>query len=223
MAWSDIFYPDNPKRRREVVELCTRIAVHMEYNFEATNSLSDLVNTHMKPSPLLKHIQVDPDADIDTNASKLTAQMDEIQVHVKKVDDELAEKLKPELYEKLKDAVTPFKEKMKIAKDAVSITLGIGAAGIFLASNVWSKISFATLSTAFKTIGKTVLGVLGLGILTMGLDMVASAIIGAVERNKLEAAVDELEAANKDFEPASKEYSRTIMEVELRLEIHFEL
>jgi len=56
----------------------------------------------------------------------------------------------------------------------------------------------------------------------MGVDMIASAIIGTVERDKLEDTIKQLEEAMEGFEPASKEYTKTIMTVQVRLEILLE-
>ena len=55
------------------------------------------------------------------------------------------------------------------------------------------------------------------GVVVMALavvvDVVISAILGAIERNKLEAAIAEMDKALETFEPATREYTHAIYEV----------
>ena len=225
MSWSDIFFPGNEKRRMEVVRMCTRISTYMEMDFDATNHLSDMINEHMEPVPKLQHIQVDYDVDVDTNASKLIKQMEKIQKIIEEVDKELAEKLEPEAYRKLMDEFTPYKEKLSIAKKAISgglATVGT-VAGIYVATKIYSGAILTSLTRVTGRLIGSAIGTIAVGVLTMGLDMIAGAIVGAVEKNKLEAAIDELEVAEKNFVPASQDYYRTIIQVQERLGILIEM
>ena len=47
----------------------------------------------------------------------------------------------------------------------------------------------------------------------IGVDMIFSAITGAIERSKLENCISELQTVLDAFEPATREYTATIYEV----------
>ena len=49
--------------------------------------------------------------------------------------------------------------------------------------------------------------------LAVAVDMIISAILGAIERKKLETAIAELETTLESFEPATRNYTQTIYEV----------
>ena len=157
----------------------------MEMDFDTTNHLSDLINEHMEPVPKLQHIQVDYDVDIDTNVSVLINQMEKIQNILEEVDKELAEKLEPEAYRKLMDEFTPYKDKLSIAKKAISgglATVGT-VAGIYVATKIYSGAILTSLTRVTGRLIGSAIGTIAVGVLTMGLDMIAGAIVGAVEKN----------------------------------------
>ena len=224
MSWTDIFYPGNPGRRQEVVRLTTKLSTLMEFNFDATNSLADLINKHMKPNPLLTHIQPDYEATVKTNADCLIAQIDKIQKYVETIDQKLSNSLDPEIYRKLHAPDTSFKDVIATAKKAFTATISIvaTAAGIALIAAMRAGLILKTIVTAIGLLKASVAASLVLGILTLGIDMIASAIIGAIEKDKLNDAIDGLKTAMDTFEPASKEYTKTITKVDVRLEIYFE-
>ncbi len=62
MAFADIFYPGNPKRRLEVIADVQKIYVLMDQNFKATDALVTFLNANEKPSPNIGGIQLDHNA-----------------------------------------------------------------------------------------------------------------------------------------------------------------
>jgi len=62
MSWGDIFYPGNPGRRDEVVRLSTKLHTLMEFNFDATNDLIDMLNDNAGHSSKLSHVTLDNQA-----------------------------------------------------------------------------------------------------------------------------------------------------------------
>ena len=81
------------------------------------------------------------------------------------------------------------------------------------------------LVSAVTTIGKIatcVLASLVIGVLILGLDMIASAILGAIEKNQLEKTIDELETNLKTFEPASHDFTANIYKVKAYIEVLIE-
>ena len=224
MSWGDIFYPDNPKRREDVVRMTTKLKTLMEGNFDATNDLIDLLNKHVKPNPMLEHIRVDDTATIKANADVIIACISQIQTIVDEFDKTLSEKLDPELYRKLSDPNTGFKETLATAKKAVSATIGLAAtvASIAVIIAIKTGAILVKVVTSIGVLATSVIAGVVLGVLALGIDMIASAIIGAIERDELEKTIKELEDALSEFEPASKEYTKTIVHVEVKLQIILE-
>ena len=224
MSWADIFYPDNPKRRNDVVRITTKLRTLMEGNFSATNDLIDLLNEHVKPSPMLKHIEVDDDATIKANADVLIARISEIQAVIEKYNTKLAQELDPELYRKLTDPDTKFKETLAIIKKVITVSVGIGAtvAGIAVVTAISTGAILTGVVATIGIISTCAIAGLVVGVLALGIDMIASAIIGAIEKDKLEQAITELKDALRDFEPASREYTKSIIYVEMRIKIILE-
>ena len=57
--------------------------------------------------------------------------------------------------------------------------------------------------TAIGVIKTSAIASLALGVLALGIDMIASAIIGAVERDKLDKIFEELNSTIREFDPCS--------------------
>lgn len=223
MSWSDIFYPGNPGRREEVVRMLTKLSTLMEFNFDATNDLSDMVNTHLNPSPPLQHISVDSQATIKTNSETIINQIERIETSVDRVDEELASTLDPSLYRELNDPGVGFRDKVAIAKKAVTSTISIvaTAAGVAVVAAIKAGAILKSIVTAIGVIKASAAASIVIGVIALGIDMIASAIIGSVERGKLDSVIDDLKKALKTFDPASKLYTKTITKVEIRLTIYF--
>ena len=221
MSWSDIFYPGNARKREQVVSLSTKLHTLMEFNFEATNDLIDLLNKDASPSSPISKISVDSNATIKVNCQTLLDKMDEVMAVVDTIDEELSKQLDPEIYRQLKAPDLKFSERIALAKKAVSAGLSVAAtvAGITLIALIKTGIILANIVKAIGYMKTCAVAALLLGVLVMGIDMIASAIIGSIEEDKLEDAVDDLEKALETFEPASKEYTKTITRVEIYLEM----
>lgn len=192
----------------------------MEFNFDATNTLIDLINKHSRPSPFLQHVQVDKNATIADNAQTLISRMDDIQKLIDDFSKKLSEKLEPTIYEKLIIPDTSFKEKLAIAKKSVSVTISViaSAAGVALVTSIIASCVLKGMVQALGIVKSSALASVVFGVLVLGIDMIASAIIGAIEHSKLEEAINQFEIALETFEPASKEYTKTVTREEIRLE-----
>ena len=69
MSWGDILYPGNPDRWDEVVCLSTKLKTLMEFNFDATNNLIDLLNDNsVAGHSLLTHVDLDESATVRANS-----------------------------------------------------------------------------------------------------------------------------------------------------------
>ena len=143
--------------------------------------------------------------------------MDKIQKYVDDLDAALAQEIDPELYEKLKDINTSFSERIDIAQQAFTATVTVvsSAASVALVGAVTGGYMLTPLVKSIGLVKASVVGTIALGVLTLGLDMIASAIIGAVEREKLDTAISQLEEAMEHFDPASKDYNRNCTRVDV--------
>ena len=222
MSFGDLFFPGNPARRAQVTALSTKIKTYMELNFDSTNALIDLMNKHATPSPNLRTISVDQSKTIKSNAQVLISTMENIQRCVEIYDKRLADSLDPALYRKLHDPNLSFQDVIANAKHAVSITIGVIStiASIAIIVAIKNGTFLVSLATKITRVGATAVAGLALGVLALGVDAIVSAILGSIEKDKLNAAIDDLQSILDEFEPASKDYNRTIIRVELLMDIH---
>lgn len=219
-GWSDIFYPDNPKRREEVVKLSARLFTLMENNFSAVNELCDVINEHIPQSSPLQHIYVKKNDSIKNNCDVLTDRIEQIQDIVNQVDAELAKKIEPDLYKNLTSPDLTVGDRLQKINSIFTATLStVGSvAGIVLVVAINAGAFLATAVAAIGTLGTSAIAGFALGILILGADMIAGAIFGAVERSKLEDTIDDLESALKTFEPESKKFQRSVYYVIVSVE-----
>jgi hypothetical protein len=72
-------------------------------------------------------------------------------------------------------------------------------------------------------IGTSAFGALIIGaIITVAVELIVSAIIGAIERDKLTEELQKVQQAYDTFDPASRQYTITINKVAARIDIYFE-
>ncbi|KAK1138226.1 single-pass membrane and coiled-coil domain-containing protein 3-like [Acipenser oxyrinchus oxyrinchus] len=213
MSWKDIFYPNNPKYRDEIIRMTQELESLMENNFRATNRLSKLFNEEFSTS--LREIKVDRSKSIKENCYTLIGAIREIQNEVAKIDEELKEKLEPDLYKKLSDLSVPITDRIQIASKVLIGSIGIlgAAASVALISLISKGVILTRVVSSVGKIATSVVGSIGLGVVMLGVDMIASAILGAIERDHLEKVIEEYNLALLDFKPASEEYQDHIFEV----------
>ncbi|XP_048010478.1 single-pass membrane and coiled-coil domain-containing protein 3-like [Megalobrama amblycephala] len=215
--WSDLFYPDNPKRREELIRKSQEIKDLMQSNFYATNQLIDVMNEHLSCS--FQHIELDKAASLQENCDVMTECMHKIQAVVEKIDTEMKEKLDPALYEKLQNlslSTTDFQLISKALKAVCGFATEGSTALVTLLIN--KGVILAKITSTFVKIGALTLASVALGVVFMGVDMIVEAILGSVERRQLEEALKEYEEALNEFKPASLEYQRNITYVQVKIE-----
>ncbi|XP_048050372.1 single-pass membrane and coiled-coil domain-containing protein 3-like [Megalobrama amblycephala] len=131
MGWSDLFYPDNPKRREELIRKSQEFQDLMKSNFRATNQLIDVMNEHLNCS--FQHIKLNEEASLQENCKVMIECMRKIQAVVEKIDKVLKEKLEPTLYEKLL-SLSLLPEDLKMVSKVVEggTLASLGLAVVFL-------------------------------------------------------------------------------------------
>ena len=221
-VFADLFYPDNPKRRTKVVQLTQSLYDHMHSNFRATNNLTDFLNENVQGTSF-NHISVDENKSLKDNSNLLIDRIEAAQAIIKKIDEELAAKLDPDLYRQLTNVDLSFQDRMETAQKAthvvtgVIITVAAIAVCVAIASGGILAPVVAVLGTlATSAIATTVISVIG----GLGIGMIVGAITGAIERDQLESAISQLETQLKQFGPASLAYTESIYEVLAELKIH---
>ena len=223
MSWSDIFYPDNPRRRAEVIRLSQKLYDLMGDNFQATNELIDCIHDHL-PGRSFAKIYVDEQASIKYNCATIIGRIHEIQDFLEEKCKKLKELLDPELYEKLMSVDTSFLEKLRLAGKISDSSLAIigSIAGVAVVGCIRAGMILVSLVESVGMIVASALSVLVVGVLIMGIDMIASAILGAIERDRLEHTINELETNLQSFEPASRVFTGNIYKVKAYIEVIFE-
>ena len=218
----DLFYPDNPTRRRRVIQLSQKLYDYIKANFRATNRLTEFLNKHVRGANF-NPINVNEEETVRFNCDVLTQRIVEVQAFIEKVDKLLADKLDPALYRQLSDVDLSFEKRVQTANNALYIVTGlvVTAASVAVCVAIASggilvpvvAAIGAVATSAISTIAITLIGGFVLG-------AIFQAITGAVERDKLEHAIKDLESACDRFIPASERYNEKIYEVLAELNIH---
>lgn len=211
MGWADIFFPGNADRREQLVRKNQELKNLMENNFRATNKLIKILNEHL--GYCFCEITLNEKAEVKQNCDVLIERIHDIQAVVEKIDQELKDKLEPDLYEKLKrmDLSLNTSDHSKIA-EAVCEVGGVAAG----ATVTWLMTSGKILQNIVLTHGllkSTAVANIAIGVLFLGLDMIVEAIMGSIEHNQLESALIEYDTALAEFKPASEEYQDRIYDV----------
>ncbi|XP_059538260.1 single-pass membrane and coiled-coil domain-containing protein 3 [Myotis daubentonii] len=216
MAESDLLYPENPRRREEVRHLHQQLLDCLSDSFRATNELIGVLNMHL--GCRLASIEMNRNGTIKENCDTIIQAVMEIQKELQKVDEALKDKLEPTLYRKLQDIKERETEKIAIVQKVISVILGEATSAAsavavkLVSSNVTTGI-INKLVTVLAQIGASLLGSIGVAVLGLGIDMVFRAILGAVEKTQLQAAIKSYEKHLVEFKSASEKYHHAITEV----------
>ncbi|KAL1273540.1 hypothetical protein QQF64_026354 [Cirrhinus molitorella] len=215
MSLSDLLYPGNRERREKLIRKSQELIELMKSNFEATNSLTEIVNKNLGSS--FRPITLDEKATVKENCDVMIERMNQIQAKVEQVDKELKEKLDPTLYEHLqKIPLHGFKNIPAGVKFAIRAVCQISA--FVLVAYLMTKIEILkNITSVWCVIGIGLGGMVVAVLIGLAVDLTISAILGYYERDKLEAALAEYDKVLKTFRPASKEYQEAIYEVKFSL------
>ncbi|XP_006773315.1 PREDICTED: single-pass membrane and coiled-coil domain-containing protein 3 [Myotis davidii] len=216
MAESDLLYPENPRRREEVHHLHQQLLDCLSESFRATDELIEVLNMHL--GCRLASIEMNRNGTIKENCDTIIQAVMKIQKELQKVDEALKDKLEPTLYRKLQDIKERETEKIAIVQKVISVILGeaTSAASAVAVKLVGSNVTTGIINklvTVLAQIGASLLGSIGVAVLGLGIDMVFRAILGAVEKTQLQAAIKSYEKHLVEFKSASEKYHHAITEV----------
>ncbi|XP_058632068.1 single-pass membrane and coiled-coil domain-containing protein 3-like [Onychostoma macrolepis] len=213
MSWSDIFYPENPEKREKIIRRSQELIDLMKDNFEATNSLIEIVNKHLHSS--FSPITLDEKATLQENCDVMIERVKQIQAKVEEADEELKKKLDPALYEKLQHmSLKDLKYVSAAVKSAISSVCQLPALALVMhLKKIMTILIGITCTCAIYSVGIFAAVLFGLAV-----NAIFSAIVGHIEQGKLNTALEEYEKALAEFRPASKEYQKAINEIGFMLE-----
>ncbi|VDI74197.1 Hypothetical predicted protein [Mytilus galloprovincialis] len=213
MSYVDLFYPGNRKKREECIGYSGQIYCAMKNNFVSTNDLIEILR--IKLGIHCATLTFDNNKTIKENATNLKDRIHEIQRHL---DGELTKykrQIEPHLYEKLINENLEISEKLKYVKSAatglqLALRTLIVIRAIYLTANL--------LTISLISIAQIWVGAIVIGLFICGVDLLVSAIVGAMERENLENSAHELKLIVDEFVPASRNYSKTIHRLEFKLD-----
>ncbi|XP_058632651.1 single-pass membrane and coiled-coil domain-containing protein 3-like [Onychostoma macrolepis] len=217
--WSDIFYPENPKRKEQLIRRSQEIQDLMKNNFRATNQLIDAMNKYLSCS--FEHITLNESATLRENCDVMIGCMNMIQAEVEKIDKKLKEKLEPTLYKKLRKVSSLSSVDFKAISNAFAIVCGIGSLGsaVLFGCLLKNGTILANITSKFVKIGATALAGVVLAVVFLGIDMIVEAIIGKIEGDQLQAELEKYDRALAEFRPASEQYQDNITYVRIKIDI----
>ncbi|CAG2231376.1 unnamed protein product [Mytilus edulis] len=213
MSYVDLFYPGNRQKREECIRLTQEIYGAMKNNFVSTNDLIEILWN--KLGIQCETLTFDNDKTIKENATHLREKIHEIQRHL---DGELTKykrKIEPHLYEKLMNENLEISEKFKYIKLA-STDFELVLRTIILICAIYQTANL--LTTSLIAIAKIWVSGIVIGLLIMGVDLLISAIVGAMESQNLEKTAHELKLRVDEFVPASRNYSKAVHRLEFSLD-----
>ncbi|XP_060597059.1 single-pass membrane and coiled-coil domain-containing protein 3-like [Ruditapes philippinarum] len=216
--FEDLFYPDNPKRRAKLEQNIGALYNNLNIDVTATNDLVDIINTHLQGN--IKHVSIDNDDTVKANAQRISDCVDAINKTVKQKAEDIKTRLDPKIFKMLMDVSVSFEEKIKIAEEFAESLLPIGGVVGVLSCSIIAGMDF--LEGVVEVVGEaatSAFAAIGVGVLFLGIDMIAEAIIGAVERDKLNEEIDKTEKCVEHMQKMTGPYIANVEEIKVRIEM----
>ncbi|KAL3889178.1 hypothetical protein ACJMK2_001529 [Sinanodonta woodiana] len=219
MSWTDILYPGNSDMKIRLASLSGQLYTLVENCFVSVNHLIDSIHQYL-PGLKFEKICMNDSKSLADNCNIIIGRVNEINAYVTQKGKDVELLIGTELFKQLSSPDTTFQQKIDIAKKAVTIitTSGWLVGGVILAAMI---ITGKILTNVVAKIGKLAtcfLAFIVLGIFCSAVNMIISAVIGAVEKKKLKKALEEYEDAVKTFKTAANEFCENIMQIRVKLE-----
>ena len=224
MIFEDVFYPDNPKRRRQVYELRGEIVSIIRRYKAEWNDIVLTMNTAFAEAkskdfsfeliPLMKDIDHDSLSDCITEID--TALKDAKEKLPQLIKDMNIEDKLPKDWATNPNAINLNPDTIKLIGSVISGTIS-GSAGLVVFLYIFSgvralqalltlvvQLGSFILSPVFAAVSAAITGSIAFVIT----DMVVSAITGAIERKKLTEAIDALKELKEKMKPLDESISK---------------
>ncbi|XP_045200854.2 single-pass membrane and coiled-coil domain-containing protein 3-like [Mercenaria mercenaria] len=217
-VFEDLFYPDNPKRRAKLEQNIGALYNNLTIDVKATNDLVDIINTHLHQN--ITHVEINNNDTIKANAQRIVDCVNAINKVIKEKVEEIKTKLDPEIFKKLMDVTVSFEDKIKIAEDVEESLISIGGVVGLLSSTTIAGMDF--LENVVEVVGETAtsaFAAIGVGVLLFGIELIAEAIIGAIERAKLIEEIDITEKCVESMQKMTAPYIENVEEIKVRIEM----
>ena len=125
------------------------------------------------------------------------------------------------IYRALTDPDISFVDRFKAIKLSAKKIIGVAAlATVTVVIAVQGVKLLLHLTTKIALIKAVSVASMTFGVLGLGLDAIIGAILGAIERDKLNDAIDDLEKVLEKFKPAAEAYNHSIVKVEVFIEFY---
>lgn len=216
--FEDLFYPNNPKRRAKLERNIGALYNNLNIDVTATNDLVDIINTHLQGN--IKQVSIDNDDTVKANAQRISDCVDAINKIIKQKLEDIKTRLDPKIFKMLMDVSVSFEEKIKIAEESAESLLPIGGVVGVLSCSTIAGMDF--LEGVVKVVGETAtsaFAAIGVGVLFLGIDMIAEAIIGAIERDKLNKEIDKTDKCVENMQTMTGPYIAKVEEIKVRIEM----
>lgn len=221
MSWADIFYPGNSEMKTRLAQLCGQLNTLLDSCFTAVNHLIDCVEEYL-PGQKFEKITMQVSASLRDNCNLIIGRVNEIKNYLEKKEYEVEKLMGTELFNQLMNLDTKFQEKIDIAKKALigieGISLTVG--GVALVAAIAAGKMLTKVVARLGVIATSTLATIGLAVFGLAIDMIVSAILGAVEKAELEKAVEEYANAVEAFKPAADEFYDNISMVRAMIKLH---
>ncbi|XP_066578722.1 single-pass membrane and coiled-coil domain-containing protein 3 [Amia ocellicauda] len=218
MSWTDILYPENERKREEVYRLSQQFLEGLRSAFRVTNRLLKALNARMGCS--LEPLELDEKATVKDNCRALVDCIRRVQREVEPVERALRERLEPAVYERLLCTTTPISEKIRTLETSSKATLEVlqGKACLMLTACIMDGRILTRMVAVLGKVGTCMLANVAVGLIGLGVDVLISAILGAVEKRNLDLVLQEYRALIEDFRPANEKYQDDLTYVVYKIE-----
>ncbi|XP_060598067.1 single-pass membrane and coiled-coil domain-containing protein 3-like [Ruditapes philippinarum] len=139
---------------------------------------------------------------------------------IKQKLEDIKTRFDPNIFKMLMDVYVSFEEKIKLAEKFAESLLPIGGVVGVLSCSTIAGMDF--LEGVVEVVGETAasaFAAIGVGALFLGIDMIAEAIIGAVERDKLNEEIDKTEKCVEHMQKMTGPYIAYVEEIKVRIEM----
>merc|ERR1711884_693594 len=189
----------------------------MDANFDALNCLIDMLNEHVDTKLDNVTLQVGCEDSLSKNAETFNNRMKEVIAEVEKHDKKLAAELDPKIYQQLMDPALEPGKRFTLSKVIASTSTALvsTAASIYVIAQINAGVLLVGMVAKIGAAWTCVVAGVGIAVVAILVDMVASAIIGAAEEKKLREVNSKLDDALMKFEHPSKTYTKTILKITL--------
>ena len=221
MAFSFFGTPD--KSTDDVIKSATRLKTLMGSNFDATNSLINLLNENAMFNPPVDNVRIDPKSSIKDNTSTLITVIVTLHQRIESVHAMLRNELDRQAYERLLLPHLHVDEMTAIAKrELQSHSVNITTGGLLMVAMIMKKQFLPAAVARFQLLESLRIAQLPFELLGINAKAITKATAGSDKREAYEETIREFDKALGIYGPTTNEYQHPIYKMKAILEVHLE-